>query len=78
LSSNPKSKRRKSKLPAYEYSPSSANNTSASSPLKISSQVKKSSGNVPPMFSLNIAKIYAISSGFMCLAASNLNPERPI
>jgi hypothetical protein len=40
--------------------------------------VKKSSGNVPPIFALNFAKICAISVGLICLAASNLNPVTPI
>ena len=64
--------------PPYEYSPLSANKISASFTLNTSNHVKKSSGKVPPMLDLNIAKIFAISSGLMNLAESILNPEIPI
>ena len=40
--------------------------------------MNQSSGNVPPILLLNLANIFAISAGFICLAASNLNPVRPI
>ena len=63
--------------PPYEYSPLSANKISASFTLNTSNHVKKSSGKVPPIFSLNLAKICAISTGLICFAASNLKPSMP-